>query len=343
MKIIVDAFGGDNSPVEIVKGCAEALGEHDDLEIILTGPKDKIEACAKENNIDLTSDKLSIEDCDDFLTMEDEPMAVRKRKTSSMAVGLKMLADGKGDAFLSAGNSGALIAGATLIVKKIKGVSRPAFSPVIPKSPGMFMLIDGGANADCKPEMLRQFAIMGSVYMERVMGIEKPRVGLANVGTEHHKGDTLHREAYAMLKETPVNFVGNVEGTQIPFDSCDVVVADGFTGNLILKTYEGAALAVMTRIKNIYKKSLKNKLSALMIAGDLKKLKGEMNSDVYGGAPILGASKPVFKVHGNATAVTVRHAVRVTMNYVNTNVIEEIEKTVAELKEKENEDGGEKE
>ena len=341
MRIIVDAFGGDNSPTEIVKGCVEALKEHDDLEIIMTGPKDKIEACAGENDIDLSSGRLTIENCSDFLTMEDEPMAIRKRKDSSMAVGLKMLADGKGDAFLSAGNSGALITGATLTVKRIKGIQRPAFSPVIPKSPGMFMLIDGGANAECKPEMLRQFAIMGSVYLERVMGVENPRVGLANVGTEHHKGDTMHREAYALLKDTPVNFVGNVEGTQIPFDACDVVVTDGFTGNLILKMYEGAAMALMGRIKAIYKKSLKNKLAALMIAGDLKNLKKEMNTDVYGGAPILGAAKPVFKMHGNSTSATVRHAVRLTMNYVDTHVIEEIEKTVAELKSAD--EGGEKE
>ena len=333
MKIIVDAFGGDNAPVEIIKGCAESLKEHEGLEIILTGPKDKIEAAAKENDIDISG--LQIENCTDVLTMEDDAMAVRKRKDSSMAVGLKMLADGKGDAFLSAGNSGALITGATLIVKRIKGIARPAFSPVMPKSPGMFMLIDAGANVECKPEMLRQFGIMGSVYMERVMKIDNPRVGLANVGTEDHKGDTLRHEAFKLLKETPVNFVGNVEGTQIPFDTCEVVVADGFTGNLILKMYEGAAAAIMGRVKSIYKKSAKNKLSALMIAGDLKKLKGEVNSDVYGGAPILGAAKPVFKVHGNATAITVRYAVSLTMDYVNTGVIDEIEKTVAQTEDKE--------
>lgn len=333
VKIIVDAFGGDNAPAEIIKGCAAALDEHDDIEIILTGPKDKIEKAAEENNIDIS--RLNIEDCSDFLTMEDDPMAIRKRKDSSMAVGLKMLADGRGDAFLSAGNSGALITGATLIVKRIKGIHRPAFSPVLPKSPGMFMLIDGGANVECKPEMLRQFAIMGSVYLERVMGVKNPRVGLANVGTEDHKGDPLRHETFKLLKETPVNFVGNVEGIQIPFDTCDVVVADGFTGNLILKMYEGAALAVMGRIKSIYKKSLWNKLSALMIAGDLKKLKGEMNTDVYGGAPILGAAKPVFKVHGNANALTLKYAIALTKNYVNTNVIGEIEKAVAQIEEKE--------
>lgn len=327
MKLIVDAFGGDNAPLEIIKGCVESLELHDDLEIILTGPEDKIKKCAQDNNIDISA--LTIKNCSDVLTMEDDPMAVRKRKDSSMAVGLDMLAAGEGEAFLSAGNSGALITGATLFVKRIKGIMRPAFSPVLPKSPGMFMLIDGGANVECKPEMLCQFGIMGSVYMERVMGVKNPRVGLANVGTEEHKGDALRHDAFKLLKETPINFVGNVEGTQIPFDGCDVVVTDGFTGNLILKTYEGAAAAVMGRIKEIYKKSGINKLSAAMIASDLKALKNEVNSDVYGGAPILGAAKPVFKVHGNATAVTMRYAVKLAMDYAKTGVIKAIEERAA--------------
>ena len=329
MKIIVDAFGGDNAPAEILKGCANAAAENKGLEIIVTGHEDKIRKSAEENDIDIS--RLEIRHCEDHLTMEDDPLSVRKRKDSSMAVGLKMLADGEGDAFLSAGNSGALITGATLFVKRIKGVMRPAFSPVMPKSPGMFMLIDGGANVECKPEMLRQFGIMGAVYMQRVMGVDNPRVGLANVGTEDHKGDALWHEAFALLKDTPINFVGNVEGTQIPFDGCDVLVTDGFTGNLILKTYEGAAAAIMGRIKEIYKRSAKNKFAAAMIADDLKKLKGEVNSDVYGGAPILGAAKPVFKVHGNATAVTMRYALKLTMEYASNGVISEIEKTIAQI------------
>ena len=242
-----------------------------------------------------------------------------------------MVADGKADAFLSAGNSGALITGATLIVKRIKGIKRPAFSPIIPKAEGMFMLIDGGANAECKADMLQQFAIMGSVYLDKVMGVKNPRVGLANVGTEDHKGDPLRLEAFALLKETPVNFIGNVEGRDIPLDGCDVLVADGFTGNLILKTYEGVAIALMDKIKKVFKKSAKNKLAAAMVLKDMKELKKTVDSDVYGGAPILGAAKPVFKVHGNATAKTVQYAVALTMDYVRTNVISEIEKTVAEI------------
>lgn len=327
MKIIVDAFGGDNAPVEILKGCAIAVEEHNNLELIVTGPEDKIKNAAKENDINI--DKLKIVHCDEILTMEDHAGDVlKKKKNSSMTVGLQMLARGEADAFLSAGNSGALITGATLIVKRIKGVKRPAFSPIMPKFEGMFMLVDGGANAECKPDMLRQFAIMGSVYMEKVMKVKNPRVGLANVGTEDHKGDTLRHETFALLKETPVNFIGNVEGRDIPMDGCDVLVTDGFTGNLILKTYEGVAMALMKKIKGIFTKNLKNKVAASMVMSDVKQLKNEMDADNYGGAPILGASKPVFKVHGNANATTVKNAITFTMQYVETNVISEIEKTI---------------
>ena len=324
MKIIVDAFGGDNAPVEILKGCIIALSEHDDLEIILTGPQDKIKQAAGENDLDIS--KFTIENCTDILTMEDHATDVlKKKKDSSMAVGLRMLSEGRGDAFLSAGNSGALITGTTLIVKRIKGIKRPAFSPILPKSEGMFMLIDGGANAECKADMLQQFAIMGSVYLEKVMGVENPRVGLANVGTEETKGDPLRLETFSLLKDTPVNFIGNVEGRDIPMNGCDVLVADGFTGNLILKMYEGVAIAIMERFKAVFTKNLKNKLAAAMVMSDFKEIKHTMDTDIYGGAPILGAAKPVFKVHGNATAKTVKYAVDLTMNYVNTGVIKEIE------------------
>lgn len=332
MKIIVDAFGGDNAPVEILKGCEQALADHENLELIVTGPEDKIREAAKENEINI--EKIAIANCNEILTMDDHAGDIlKKKKDCSMGVGMRMLAAGQADAFLSAGNSGALITGATLIVKRINGIKRPAFSPIIPKASGMFMLIDGGANTECKPEMLQQFAIMGSVYMDKVMKITNPRVGLANVGTEDHKGDPLRLETFAILKQTPVNFIGNVEGRDIPMDGCDVLVTDGFTGNLILKTYEGVAQALMNKIKAVFSKSLKNKLAAAAVLKDMKELKKSVDANAYGGAPILGASKPVFKVHGNAKAVTVRNAITLTMQYVETNVIKEIESTVARIKE----------
>lgn len=330
MKIIVDAFGGDNAPAEILKGCELAVSDHSDLELIVTGPENRIKKAAEESNIDIS--KLTVAHCDEVLTMEDHAGDVlKKKKNCSMAVGLQMLADGKADAFLSAGNSGALITGATLIVKRIKGIKRPAFSPIIPKAEGVLMMVDGGANAECKPEMLRQFAVMGSVYMDKVMKIKNPRVGLANVGTEEHKGDTLRLETFELLKKTPVNFVGNVEGRDIPMDGCDVLVTDGFTGNLILKTYEGVAAALMSKIKDVFSKSLKNKLAAAVVLKDMKELKKSVDHNEYGGAPILGAAKPVFKVHGSAKAVTVRNAITLTMEYVETNVIAQIAETVAAM------------
>ena len=271
MKIIVDAFGGDNAPLEILKGCADAVRELD-IDILLTGDETIIRRVAEENAISL--DRMEIAHTESVITMEDHAGEIMKSKSdSSMALGLKKLATGEGDAFISAGNSGALIVGATLIIKRIKGIKRVAFSPVIPKKEGFFMLIDSGANVDCKPEMLQQFGIMGSIYMNKVMGVKDPRVALANIGTEEHKGGELQHEAFQLLKNAPVNFVGNIEAREIPYDAGDVIVADGFTGNCILKLYEGVAMCMMGLIKDIFTKNLKNKIAASLILPDMKELK----------------------------------------------------------------------
>ena len=322
MKIIVDAFGGDNAPLEIIKGSVDAKNEYN-ADIILVGKEDTIKKVAAENNIDLSG--VEIADAPDVISMEDTPSDIMKEKSnSSMAVGLKMLANGEGDVFVSAGNSGAICVGATLIVKRIKGIKRPGFAPVIPGMNGCFMLCDSGANVEARPEMLLQYGVMGSIYMEKVMGVKNPRVGLANVGTEEHKGDELHQAAYKLLKESNLNFIGNVEGRDIPMTACDVLVCDGFSGNLILKTYEGVAIALMSKIKGIFKKSLKNKLAASVVYGDLKEMAKELDYNEYGGAPIIGCSKPVFKAHGSATAKTFKSAIRLSMQYVQGNVIDEI-------------------
>ena len=214
MKIIVDAFGGDNAPLEILKGCAEAVKELD-IDILLTGSEAEIRRVAKENDISL--DRMEIADTPDVLTMEDHAGAVLKEKSnSSMALGLKLLAEGKGDGFLSGGNSGALVVGTTMIVKRIKNIKRVAFAPILPKKKGFFMLIDSGANVDCKPEMLRQFGVMGSIYMEKVMNVSRPRVGLANIGTEEHKGGELQQEAYVLLKESAATFCRKCRGAGDP-------------------------------------------------------------------------------------------------------------------------------
>lgn len=326
MKIIVDAFGGDNAPLEIIKGCSQAVGEYD-IDIILTGNQNVIKQVAQENNISLN--RMTIVHTDVVITQDDEATSVvKEKKDSSMGVGFQLLAEGKGDAFVSAGNSGALVVGSSLIIKRIKGVKRPAFAPVMPKSQGCFMLIDGGANNDVRPDMLQQFAIMGSIYMNKVMGINNPRVGLANVGTEEHKGGQLQQDTYELLKNTPVNFIGNVEGRDIPADGCDVLVTDGFNGNIILKTYEGVALELMGKIKQILSKSLKNKLAASLIMSDLKEFAQTMDYNEYGGAAIMGANKPVFKAHGSSKAKTVKNALRLTKQFVEGNVIEEIKNNI---------------
>ena len=320
MKIIIDAFGGDNAPLEIIKGSALAVKELG-AEIILTGNEAEIKRVASENNISL--ENIQIEDCDEVITMEDEPIAVRKtKKNSSMAVGFRLLNEGKGDAFISCGNSGALCVGATTIAGRIKGIKRTAFAPVLPSNSGFFMLLDGGANVDARPEMLYQFALMGSVYMERVMGVKNPRIGLANVGTEEHKGNDLYRETFKLLSDSNLNFVGNVEGRDLSEGVCDVVVCDGFTGNLILKTYEGVAITLMKKMKHMFTDSVKGKLAAVLTMKHLKELKKKVDYNQYGGAPILGSAKPVFKAHGDSKAVTIRFAVELSMNYVKGNAIE---------------------
>ena len=327
MKIIVDAFGGDNAPLEILKGALEAKNEFN-IDIIFTGSEEIIKKVSKENNLDISG--VEIVNAEQVITMEEEPNVVLKAKSeSSMAVGMKLLADGKGDAFVSAGNSGAICVGATLIVKRIKGIKRPGFAPVMPYfGGGCFMLCDGGANIECRPDMLVQYAKMGTAYMQDVMGVEKPRVGLANVGTEEHKGTELYQTTYQLLKESGLNFVGNVEGRDIPNGACEVVVCDGFTGNLILKTYEGVAKGLMGAVKDLFTKNLKSKLAAGLIYSDIQAMRKAYDYNEYGGAPIMGCLKPVFKAHGSSKANTIKNAIRLTKDYVDSNVIDKITKAL---------------
>ncbi|HEX2986039.1 MAG TPA: phosphate acyltransferase PlsX [Caproiciproducens sp.] len=330
MKIIVDAFGGDNAPLEILKGCAEAV-EGLNIDILLTGNEKEIRRVASENNISLN--RMDIIDAPDVITMEDHAGEIMKSKADcSMAEGLRRLAAGEGDAFISAGNSGALVVGASLIVKRIAGIKRVAFAPIMPKNNGCFMLIDCGANVDCKAEMLRQFGVMGSIYMQKVMNVVKPRVALANIGTEDHKGGELQHETFAMLKNSNINFIGNIEARDIPFDAGDVIVADGFTGNVILKMYEGVAMMLMGRLKDIFMRRAANKLAAALIYSDLKGLKKTMDYNEYGGAPLMGCAKPVFKAHGSAKAKTFFNALRLTKAYVDGKVVDEIAQSVEEYK-----------
>ena len=323
MVIIVDAFGGDNAPLEIIKGCELAVKEFS-VDIKLVGQEATIRKVIMENKI--CDNNIQIVDAPDIITMKDNPGdIIRSKKDSSMACGLRLLANGDGDAFVSAGNSGALVMGSTTIVKRIHKIKRPAFAPVIPQSEGFFMLIDCGANVECKPQMLEQFAVMGSIYMEKVMKIKSPRVGLANVGTEDHKGGALQKDAFALLKNNNnINFVGNIETRDIPNDVADVVVSDGFTGNIILKTYEGVASTIINMLKGMFKKNIKTKLAAAMVYSDMKDMKKTLDYNEYGGAPIIGLKAPVFKAHGSSNANTFKNAIKLLIEYVNGNVVSEI-------------------
>lgn len=331
MRIIVDAFGGDNSPLEIIKGSLDAKKEYG-IDITFSGNEEIIKKVCKENGFSL--DGVEILDAPDVISQNEAGTEIMKsKKNCSMAVGLKALSENKGDAFVSAGNSGALCVGATLIVKRIKGIKRPGFAPVVPGADGCFMLLDSGANLECKPNMLLQFGMMGSIYMEKVMGIKNPKIGLANVGTEEHKGTELQHEAYRLLKDSPLNFVGNVEGRDIPMGVCDVCVCDGFTGNLILKTYEGVAAALLHKMKGIFTTNAKTKIAAALVMSELKDFKKDFDYNEFGGAPILGCAKPVFKAHGSSKANTFKNALKLTKEYVETNVIAEISSYLQENKE----------
>lgn len=335
MRLIVDAYGGDNAPLAVLDGCAQSVKEYG-IDITLTGDEQEIRRVAAENQISL--ERMEIVNAPDKIAMDANPLSIRKPDNmTSIAVGMRLLAQGKGDAFLSAGNSGAMVIGATFIVKRMKGIKKVAFAPILPTANGCTMLIDSGANNESTPEMLRQFAIMGSAYMESVMNVPTPRVGLVNVGTEPHKGRDLQREAYEMLKETPVNFIGNVEGRDVPAGKCDVLVTDGFSGNLILKTYEGVAMELMKKIKGVFSQKLKNKLAGAMVLSDMKAMKKEFDYNTYGGAPVMGCSKPVFKVHGSAKANTFKNAIGLTVNFVNGNVIDKISESIEKISTKSSE------
>ena len=327
MRIIVDAFGGDNAPLEVLKGCAAAVEEYG-CDILLCGREAEIKQVAAQNSISLN--KMTIADAPDVISMEEHPGEIMKSmKNCSMAEGLRRLAAGEGDAFVSGGSTGALLLGSTFIVKRIKGVKRCALAPIIPSNKGFYMLIDSGANVECRPEALEQFAVMGSAYMERVMKVKNPEVGLANIGTEPTKGGDLQLAAYDLLsKNRAVNFVGNVEARELPYGACDVVVCDGFTGNTILKLTEGMAGAMMDNLKAIFKKNFAGKAAASLIMPGLKAFKKRMSTEEYGGAPLMGTQKPVFKAHGNSGANAFKNAIRVSIDFAKGGVVDVISQNV---------------
>lgn len=323
MHILIDAFGGDNAPLEILKGARAAKDKFRE-DISLVGDETKIRACAKENNINIAD--LGIVQADAVFQMETQPTEILKSgKNTSMAVGLQTLADGKGDAFVSAGSTGALLVGATFIVKRIKGVKRPVIGGVMPSEKSPFILVDTGANVECTVPMLCQFARLGSIYMQKILGVENPRVALANIGAEETKGTKLQVEAYKALSETEnIHFTGNIEVRDIAFGAADVIVADGFTGNVILKMYEGVAKMITNELKAMFKKNPLSMLSYIGVKSGMDAFKEKMNYKKYGGAPIIGVQKTVIKAHGSSDAYAIENAVRQAMDCVNGNVAGEI-------------------
>ncbi|MBP3369179.1 MAG: phosphate acyltransferase PlsX [Clostridia bacterium] len=332
--IIVDMMGGDNAPLETVKGVGRALDELDkDVKYILVGDQVEIERIARENGIKL--ERCEIVHTEEVITMNDDPISVvRGKENSSMSIGLHMLKEGKGDAFVSTGNTGALFTGATLIVRKVKGVKRPAIASLLPLQPPV-LLADSGANVVVTPDYLEQFAIMGSAYMKHVMGVENPRVALLNNGEEGHKGTELQIETYKILKANDgINFVGNIEGNRVMQDTCDVIVADGFTGNIFLKTMEGLGKMMLKTLKATLYSKVRTRAAGLLIKGEMAGIKKTFDANELGGAPILGVTKPVIKAHGSSKAKAFKNAIRQAIAYSDTPLTTEIEEAIAAIAER---------
>mgnify|MGYP000947255702 CR=1 FL=1 len=332
MNIIVDGMGGDNSPKAIVEGCVEAVKELG-LNIIIVGSKEIIEKELSE--YEFPKEKIEIINSTQVISNDEEPvLAIRKKKDSSIVVGLKALTEGIGDGFVSAGSTGALLAGGLFIVKRIAGIERAALATIYPTTKGISFLLDVGANVDCKPEYLKQFAIMGSVYSEKVLGVNSPKIGLANIGTEKGKGNLLVREAYELIENSNINFIGNVEVRDVPQGIADVIVCDGFVGNVILKLTEGMAKALFSSLKEEFTKTFQAKVGALMLKSQLKSFKGKLDYREYGGAPLLGLKQPVVKAHGSSDAFAIKNAIKQVKNFIEMDVINIIKKDINVIEKK---------
>lgn len=326
MKIIVDAMGGDNAPQAPVQAAVQAVKELD-VEITLVGDIKVLKSEVEKYGY--KGDRLTYVQADDVISNHEEPAkAVRSKKNASVVVAANLLKSGDGDAMLSMGNTGALLAAGLLIVGRIKGVLRPAIATLLPSAKGPKMLIDAGANTNCKPENLVQFGTMGSIFMKKVLKIENPTVGIISNGEEEGKGDDLTKETFPLLKKAPVNFIGNIEGRDVMEGTADVMVCDGFVGNVILKTVEGMGHVVSQKVREIFEKSIITKLSALLVMGGIKEFKQSMDYREYGGAPLLGTKKPVIKGHGSSDALAIVSAIRQAKKFVETDVIKSIEKNV---------------
>lgn len=337
MRIVIDGMGGDNAPKSNVEGVVNAIKEYG-VDLIITGDKDILE---KEfSKYDFDRNKLEIVHTTEIIENEDKPVkAIRSKKDSSMVVALRLVKEGKADAIVSAGSTGALLAGGLFVIGRIKGIDRPCLCPAIPNvNKGMTIIADGGANADCKPRNLVDFAAMSNIYAKKVLGLNNPKIGLANIGSEEGKGNDLVKKAYEELKNIDINFIGNVEARDVINDCTDIIVCDGFTGNILLKSAEGVAMSVMNLIKETLLSSTKGKIGAMLIKDDMKKLKSYMDYSEYGGAPLLGVNGGVIKAHGSSNSTAIKNAINQGIKFANGNVVEDIKEFIKTMEDSDSKD-----
>ncbi|KXH79950.1 phosphate acyltransferase PlsX [Sporosarcina sp. HYO08] len=327
MIIAVDGMGGDHAPGEILAGVFEGLAAFDDIHIHIYGDEQAMAPYLKEH------ERLQVIHCTEVIQPDDEPVrAIRRKKDASMVKMAQAVKNGEADACVSAGNTGALMAAGLFIVGRIEGIERPALAPTLPTVDGTgFVMLDLGANADAKPSHLSQYAVMGSIYAEKVRSITNPRVGLLNIGTEEGKGNELTKEAYGLLSQAPIHFIGNVESRDLLNGVADVVVTDGFTGNMVLKTIEGTAMSFFSMLKEVYSASFKSKLSAALVKDELRGLKNKMDYTEYGGAGLFGLNSPVIKAHGSSNANAILNAIRQARTMVQYDVCGTIRETVRKV------------
>ena len=322
--VALDAMGGDNAPKEVVKGALQAVNAREDIKISLVGKTDDIKKELAGKNY--PSDRITIVHAEEVITPDEAPvMAIRRKKDSSIVIGMKLVKDKECDAFVSAGSSGAILVGGQLIVGRIKGVERPPLAPLIPNENGVSLLIDCGANVDARSSHLVQFAKMGSIYMEHVIGVKNPRVAIVNIGAEEEKGNLLVKETFPLLKNCPdINFIGSIEAREIPHGGADVIVCEAFVGNVILKLYEGVGSTFIKMVKQGMMSSLKSKIGALLVKSSLKSTLKKLDATEYGGAPLLGLNGLVVKTHGNATSKEIYNSVLQCVTFTEQNISQRI-------------------
>lgn len=328
VKVAVDAMGGDNAPVEIVKGVVEAINESKSVKVFLVGKEPVIREELKKYTY--SEDQLEIVHAEEVIETGEPPvMAIRKKKDSSIVKAMYMVKEGTCDAFVSAGSTGAVLVGGQVIVGRIKGVERPPLAPVIPTEKGVSLLLDCGANVDARPSQLLQFAKIGSIYMESVIGVKNPKVGLLNIGVEEEKGNALTKETYPLLQNCPeINFIGNVEARDVPAGVADVIVCEAFAGNIVLKMYEGVGAVMLKKIKTGITSSLRSKIGALLVKPALKKTLKGFSTDEYGGAPLLGLNGLVVKTHGSSKAIEIKHSILQCIAFKEQNINEKIKEQI---------------